>query len=407
MDKVQKSACIASLGAILYGYQYGVIAGLIKFFIIKWELGTIALGALVSTLVIVATLSTFIAGKIFHFLPRKKALFIVAALFFVASLLMCNVWNIGFFWTGRAIAGIAIGFSSVAIPVYLAEISPPEIRGRLVSYNQLSITMGILIGFIAQWYFSYLGHEYLLFVASTCLSLIYFFLLTGCMAPLKKEEKLVDHSLKDVFKIAKKPMWVGLFLNFAQQFTGINTVVFYGPLIMEKAFCGQANFSYASLMVWIGAVNLLSTLTYLKYIDRIGRRKALLIGSLSIAFFLFSLSTLVYLHSFLVSCALVIILEIGFIISFAMSFGPTVILVTSEIFPLSVRSKAVSLCFFLSWICNALISLCFPSLMEYVGLATMLLFFGIISLSSFFFILKWLPETRQKTLEQIEQSWKH
>lgn len=427
----------ASFLSFLYGYQYGALAALLPTLQQRWLLSPFFLGLLVATLLILATVTSWFAANLVNRSSRKPMMFCVASLFTIACWMMSDFSQIALFWAGRALAGIAVGICSIVVPLYIAEISPPKIRGRLVSYNQLAITIGVLGGLSAGLLFQ-LCLEFCLFELATLFSLLSLAIVAilpetpGYLykkGALERAEKVANHLMhqktgsslylftesdkegfsltwKELFQLAKRPLKAGITLNIVQQCVGINAIVFYGALIFEMQTRAYLTISPIAVMVIIGMLNVVATLFYLYLIDRIGRRALMLTGSLGMAASLFFLALFLSMtSSFLISLGIIGAI-VFYIIFFATSFGPTAILITSEIFPIQMRGKAMSLCFFANWCSNALVALFFPLISDWMGAQTMFIIFALAALYAFIFVLRKVPETKGKTFEQIQANWK-
>ena len=333
----------------------------------------------------------------------------------------------------RLIGGVAVGSASVISPMYIAEISPAKKRGRLVALNQLTIVIGILLAFISNSLIA--GHgenswRWMLCVMALPAILLFIALYFIPESPrwlmqksnskeafrvlqiingtdiAKMEIAAMEQPLnadlsttfKDVFSPKhRKVIFIGIGLCVFQQFTGINIIMYYAPLIFEKA--GLSINAAIFQTVSIGLINLIFTIIAMRLIDRIGRKPLLLIGSFVMAIALFMLSWTFFNTA--VSSFLRIVFILVFIGAFALTWGPVMWVLVSEIFPNRVRGKAMSVAVVFLWASNFLITLLFPIFLEKIGGGNTFVFYGIIVALSFIFTLKYVPETKGKELEEI------
>jgi MFS family permease len=295
---------------------------------------------------------------------------------------------------GRLLSGFGIGIVTVVAPLYIAEIAPPQKRGALVSFTQLGLTIGILISFIVAYYYSSTGDWRMMFLVSLVPMAIQFCGLffipeTGHAA---KHDKTEHHPH------FRTVLLVGVGVSMFQQIVGINAVMYYTPSIFQMAGFGSAqNAIFATILV--GAINAVATFLALPLVDRAGRRTLLLIG------FLIMAAALTFLGFFSQGTSSVIAV-MCYVAAFAMSSGPVTWIVLSEIFPLSLRGVGMGISIFANWVCNYLVSVTFLSLVGWLGFAATFWMYAAICLLGFVFVYKLLPETKGKTLHEIQQFWK-
>ncbi len=433
---------VAAIGGLLFGYDTAVISGAIVFMQQKFHLGPGMQGWAVSCLMIGAIVGAGFAGFLSDRFGRKKMLIVAGFLFVIGSIGSALPATITEFVWARIVGGIGIGISSTLVPLYIAEIAPARHRGSLVSLNQLAVVIGISAIYFVNMWVANLGSPtwdiesawrwmfglgvvpgglfiiLLLFVPESPRWLERHGLggralqiLTRVNGPTRARVELseIRDTLNDEsgnigllfrpgFRVA---LLVGVVLAILQQVTGINAIMYYAPEIFKQTGAG----TNASLIetVITGADNLVFTLISLWLIDRVGRKVLLLIGS---AFMTVSIAIVGYaFYTGNTAGPLVLVLILVFVAAFAVSFGPIVWLVMAEIFPTSIRGRATAIASVALWIADYAVSQSFPVLLNSVGASSTFWTFGILSLVAFIFTLALVPETKGKTLEEIERSW--
>jgi SP family arabinose:H+ symporter-like MFS transporter len=504
-------ALSVALGGFLMGFDASVISGVVKFIEPHFNLSKIQLGWSVSCLTLTATLAMMVAGPVSDRIGRRLVLRIAAILFAVSAVLSALAPNFWFLVMARMIGGVGVGASLIIAPMFIAEISPPKIRGRLVSFNQLNIVIGISVAFFTNYLILKLGYSERPWVQSFGIeehnwrwmlgleilpAIIYYFaLLFVPQSPRwlamknRYDEALVimekaigedlardelskirmsidsDHkkekaSLGELFKPAMKlVITIGVVIAILQQITGINSVFFYAPMIFEQSGIGtDASFSQAIL---VGLTNLVFTLVAIWLIDRLGRKPLLIIGMTGIAVFMFILSAGFHSASYrlnteaisqlpaeipvdgllsiqnidfksdvqykkaledaignkllkehsstLISKAIqmnpliILIGVLGFVASFAVSIGPVMWVLFSELFPNRLRGIAISFTGFLNSLISFSVQLVFPWELVTIGTAGTFLIYGIFGAAGLLFVLMVVPETKGRSLEELEK----
>lgn len=431
-------AAFSALGGILFGYDTGVISGAILFIRQDFGLSPFEIGLVVSAVLLGAVLGSSFAGILSDRLGRKRLLIITAFLFIISSLASALAPGSISLALARVLVGIAIGVASMSTPLYIAEISPAPIRGRLVSLNQLAITIGIVTSYLVDYSLAEGGHWRWMLGLSAVPAVIFgtgmFFLPESPRWLVKQgrdnearhillkmtDEKEANQEILDIKNTVliqvkslaemmtpwlKRALVIGLGLAILQQFTGINTVIYYSPVIFE--FAGYPSASAAILgSIGIGTINVAATIVALWLLDRVGRRPLLLVGIVGMVFSLIILgfSFFAEYHSSMMTWISLISLML-YTASFAISLGPIFWLMISEIYPLEVRGQAMSIATIANWLSNLLIALSFLSLIEYLGPSLTFWLYAIIGIGAWFFCYFLVPETKQKTLEEIERNW--
>lgn len=362
-----------------------------------------------------------------------------SALLFVLSPLAAAVANsVAFFSCARLVSGLAIGLASVLTPVYIAEISPPKNRGALVSLNQLGIVIGILVSYLASWRLSSLGENswrWMLGVATvpSVIFLVGLFAIPESprwlisrgrnaeaektltrlfgetaaadeMTSVKSSASAEEGSWGEVFsRSMRKPLAVGMLLALFSQVTGVNAVLYYGSVIVSEHFPNQSAGVALAANVIIGTVNLIATIVAMIFLDRWGRRIILMTASAGMAV---ALAVLVIGLNVQGAPAGVMFGSILFYVAFfALGMGPGPWLIISEIFPTKVRGRAASIATSVLWSGALLVTFTFLSLVNTLKLWGTFAIFGVLSFLCFLFVWKSVPETKGRTLEQIQDAW--
>jgi SP family galactose:H+ symporter-like MFS transporter len=436
-------AAVAAVGGLLFGFDTGVIAGAMLFIVPEFHLGPAQQGLVVSAVTFGALFGALIGGTSSDIIGRRWTN-IAAGLSFVAgSIFSALAPNVVVLIASRVLIGLAIGLTSVAAPMYIAELSPARNRGKLVSLFQLAITIGILVSYIVDralapdhaWRWM-LGLAFipggLLVIGMIAMPESPRWLLkTGAENAARHALSLVrpaneiDAEVKEIHEDLehnRPAAWsellmpglrpaliVGVGLAVLQQVTGINTIIYYAPQIFQKAGLNSATVALAAT-AGIGVVNVLSTLIAIWLVDRVGRKPLLLAGLVGMTLSLTALGVAQRFGStFDVNQQLVGPITVGFIglyiVCFAFSLGPVVWLMISEIFPNSARARAAGISTAANWTANFLVSLSFPVLQAMMG-PSLWFVYAAMGVAAFIFIVRWVPETKGKSLEDISRQWR-
>lgn len=427
-----RCSLIASLGGFLFGFETAVISGAEKNIQQLWSLDSFWQGFTVSSSLIGTVIGALAASIPAQKFGRKKVL-IAIALAYLCSAIGCALsasWSL--FILSRFIGGLAVGMSSVVGPIYISEIAPASSRGRLTSSFQLMIVLGIFIAYLTNFLFVGMGDESWRWMLGIMVlpSLLFFGLLQlvpesprwlVMQGKTKKAReifrKLGEGDIESVLASSAqigsaqdslfqrkylKPILYAVILAMFNQLSGINAILYYAPRIFELAGFDE---KVAYLQpVFIGGANLLFTCLAMSIIDKFGRKRLLLIGSVGMFVFLALVA-----HAFsqgVDGASSVLIYLIGFIAFFAFSQGAVIWVFISEIFPNNVRSQGSSLGSFTHWIMAAAISWVFPIIAEGHpnGGYYSFVFYSVMMAISFFFIWKFMPETKGKSLEEIQEA---
>ncbi|MCY4215816.1 MAG: sugar porter family MFS transporter [Flavobacteriaceae bacterium] len=447
---------ITAFGGFLFGFDTAVISGAISplsdYFHLENE--PVLLGWVVSSVLLGSVIGAACSG-IADYIGRKRTLIIAAVLFTFSALGSAMAETLWFFISFRLMGGLGVGIAAMVVPLYISEISPAKIRGRMVAMYQLSITFGVLIayfsndffrsiaeGFVANenssmlimWFMGdvwrlMLGSE--LIPATAFLILLFFVPLSPRYAlSIGYKNKALsilsrvnghDMAVKEIqemnesLKLEKgtfsqlfhpelrKPTFIALFLAIISQLSGIDIILHYGPLILER---GGLTFGESlNGQIIFGVVLVVFTTIAMWKVDRVGRRKLLLIGNFGVVISLLVIGFLFHLNQN-VETPLIIAISF-FIASFSFSLGPIPWIIMSEIFPTKIRGRAMALGTLALFGSNWLVAQMFPWTSQVLGEnGTFWLLAGLSTLT-FPFVMKVLPETKGKTLEEIENHWRN
>jgi SP family galactose:H+ symporter-like MFS transporter len=431
------TAAIAGLGGLLFGYDTGIIAGALLFIKGDFHLGSFAQGLVVAAVPIGAVGGAAISGPAADTYGRRLMILIAAGVFIVGALLSAAAPGVGLLVGARVVIGVAIGLASAAAPVYISEMAPPESRGRLVSFFQLAVTIGILVAYLVGLAFNGIeGWRWMLGLGCVPALALAFGMWRMPQSPrwlvmhgepfkaravlakirvddpdtIEREIEEIEDSIDDkpgawselLRPAVKAALVVGVGLAILQQVTGINTVIYYAPTIIE--FTG-VNSSAGSILaaVGVGIINVLFTILALRLLDKAGRRTMLMIGVSGMTISLVTLGGAFVGGGGSTLASVVAILSLmAYVASFAISLGPIFWLLNAEIYPLGVRSKAAGLGTMANWTFNFIVSLTFLLLIEALGRSGAFWFYAAIGVLTLWFCWKFVPETKGKPLEEIE-----
>jgi len=431
-------SAVAALAGLLFGFDTAVINGALPFLRDEFRLSDFHIELVAGALLVGCIFGAGLAGAVTDRLGRRRALICASIIFAVASVASALPREMTGLTSARFAAGIAIGLGSVLAPMYIAEISPPHIRGRLVSVNQLAIVTGILAAYYVNWQLSYAGSgNWRWMFAVAAVPSIAFWLgllfipesprwlaakgdeadalavLTRVMAPEEAGRELREihaslaeeagGALADLFRPGlRRALTIAVVLAILCQITGINTIIYYGSILLRE-HAGQNASSAIAANVLIGAVNFIGTILAMATIDRAGRRALLLWGGAGMGVSLGALG-LAFRNSS-PSFPLIVALILAYVFSFSVSFGPGVWVYISEIFPNAVRARAMSIGTMTIWISCLAVTLTFLTLVHLLGTAGAFWFYAALCAVAFVFVLLALPETKGRTLEEIQRLW--
>lgn len=437
---VYVAAIFAALGGLLFGYDTGVISGAVIFITKDFALSVFPQELVVSMVLAGATVGALSGGKLADRFGRR-AILLATSLIFIAGAIICALAvSLAMLVVGRVVVGLGIGLACTTVPVYISEVAPPEARGWQVSLFQLAITVGILCAYLVDYAFANAqAWRWMLGLAAVPGAILGLGMLVMPESPrwLAKSRN-VDHArtvlqrirggaaveseLQEIFRTlqaapeqgrwsdlllpAVRPaMIVGIGLAIFQQVTGINTVIYYAPTIIQSAGISSASGAILAT-AGIGLVNVIMTVVAMWLLDRVGRRPLLLVG---IAGMIVSLGVLGYAfyapgHGGSLAHVAVITL-MAYVAFFAISLGPIFWLLIAEIYPLQIRGLAEGTAAGANWIFNLLVSMTFLSLVQAMGPSWTFWLYGVLAVGAFIFSFYLVPETKGRTLEEIERSW--
>ncbi len=505
------TALIVALGGFLMGFDASVISGVNKFIELEFNLTKIELGWAVSSLTLTSTLAMMIAGPLSDRIGRKRVLTFAAVLYAISAMGSAFAPNFTVLIIARMVGGFGVGASLIIAPMYIAEISPPHMRGRMVAFNQLNIVLGISVAFLtnylilkwgasgADWAVS-LGldaHNWRWMLGVEAIPAVFYFfalflvpwsprwlamrgryeeaykvmvmacepeeareIIDSVRASVESEEPREKLPISSLFKKSLRlVIMLGLVIGVLQQITGINSVFFYAPMIFEQSGIGtDASFSQA---IYVGLINLIFTVVAILLIDKLGRKPLLVFGMAGIAICMFLIaygfhsatyrldeaalaslpetvdvqaltpligqefsSDLAYKEairtqlgqvsanaheSVLITAAtdmnalLILIGILGFVASFAVSIGPVMWVLFSELFPNWIRGLAISFVGLVNSAVSFGVQLIFPWELDTLGSALTFAIYGGFALFGLVFILAKLPETKGRSLEELEK----
>ncbi len=448
---------VATLGGLLFGYDTAVISGAVDPIKVFFQLdaahygdaATFYHGATVSSALIGCIIGGLISGIFATRFGRRKSLIIASVLFFISAVGSAYPEMIFFsegtsistllasFNVYRIIGGIGVGLASAICPMYIAEMAPAEIRGKLVSWNQFAIIFGMLVVYFVNyfivfgkdpvwinetgWRLMFLSES---FVAATFGILLFFVPETPRYLALNHNDEkalsiltkvngldkarivlaeikeTVHEKVENVLTYGWKVLIIGILLSVFQQAVGINVVLYYAPTIFKGL--GFGNDAAMWQTVIMGVVNIIFTLVAIFTVDKFGRKPLLIIGSIGMAVGMFAIGTLAHFQIIGVSTLIFIVIYTA---AFMMSWGPICWVLISEIFPNTIRGKAVAIAVAAQWIANFVVSSTYPTL-EAFSITFTYVLYGVMSVLSAIFVWKMVPETKGKTLEDMSKLWK-
>ncbi|WP_316836063.1 sugar porter family MFS transporter [Pedobacter nutrimenti] len=427
---------VVALGGFLFGFDTAVISGAEKSIQQFWHLSVFEHGLTISIALIGTVIGSLVGSRPSDYFGRKNTLYFVAIAYLLSSLGTALADNWYVFLTFRLLGGLGVGISSVTAPIYISEVSPADRRGRLVGLFQFNVVLGILISYLSNYLISQGGEtswRWMLgvqaFPSFLFLVLIKFIPESPRWLILKKgatdkaleilriinplnceqELKAIQNSgtvlagssgqKEKLFSAQyKRPVILAMLFAFFNQVSGINAIIYYAPRIFEMAGLG----AHSSLLstVGIGLINFIFTLIAINFIDRVGRKVLMLIGSVGLIVSLFLVGYTFYsgnMSGFAIPAYMML-----FIAFFAFSQGAVIWVFISEIFPNQVRAKGQTLGSSTHWVMAAIIAFCFPYLAETFGGATTFFFFSSMMVLQLIFVWRLMPETKGRSLEQIE-----
>jgi SP family arabinose:H+ symporter-like MFS transporter len=433
---------VAAFGGFLFGYDTAVVSGAIGFLKSHFQLSADLTGWAASSLLMGCMAGAIVGGPMGDRFGRKSSLIFCAVLFAVSSLASAIPHTLAQFAWARFAGGVAIGAASMLSPLYIAEISPEKIRGTLVALYQLAIVVGILVVFFVNFQIKRLGNEAWntqtgwrwMFASLAIPSVLFAFLMVlvpesprwlmkmgrrkqageilervGGPANAQRELQQIEEALQleegrwsELFTSGYfRALVIGTLLAVFGQFSGINAIMYFAPEIFKASGAGLD--SAFRQTVIIGVVNVLFTFVAIGLVDKAGRKPLLIAGTLIQALSLGSIGWMFHTGN---SGPMLLASILGFVAAFAVAMGPIPWIVNSEIFPTKLRGRAMSVTIFMLWLADFIVTQTFPRLRESIGPARTFWVYAFCSLLSTVFVIAMVPETKGRTLEEIEASWR-
>ena len=443
MDVVRTSGrrvyFFGALGGILFGYDTGVISGAILFIQKDFGLSPFLQGAVVAALLLGAMVGSAVAGPMTDRLGRRNLIIVAAITFTIGALGAAAAPGAGALIAARFVIGLAVGTAALVVPLYLSETAPTAIRGAVASLNQLMIVVGILVAYVVNGILAASGDWRLMLGLAVVPSLI---LLVGMFfmpetprhlvrSGEEEEAREVLEDLRDEGDPAQElreireveqdeqggglreltatwvrpALLVAIGLAVFQQLVGINTIIYYAPTTLTNVGYSDTAAIYANIV--IGVLNVAMTVVAVRIVDRVGR-KPMLIGGLfgmvaSLTVLGVSLSVLATPHHPGDPAAIITLLCLaGFIVSFALTWGPVVWVMLPEVLPLSVRGAGMGVAVMLNWAANFAVAQTFPPLISGIGPGPVFLGYAVLGVVALVFVKALVTETKGRSLEQIE-----
>lgn len=424
---------LGALGGLLYGYDMGVISGALLFIKDDIPLNSVTEGLVVASMLVGAIFGSGASGPLSDRLGRRRVVFVIAIVYIVGALILALAPSMPVLVIGRLVIGLAVGGSTAIVPVYLSEMAPTEQRGSLSSLNQLMITIGILSSYLINYAFTPIeGWRWMLGLAVVP-SLI---LLIGVAFMPESPRWLLEHrsekAARDVMKLTFKDSeidkeiadmkeinsisestwnvlkspWlrptliIGCIFALLQQIIGINAIIYYAPSIFSKAGLGDATSILGT--VGIGTVNVIITIVAIMIIDKIDRKRLLVIGNIGMVASLLIMAVLIWTIGIQSSAWIIVACLTLFIIFFGFTWGPVLWVMLPELFPMRARGAATGAAALVLSIGSLLVAQFFPILTEVLPVEQVFLIFAVIGICALIFVIKYLPETRGRSLEEIE-----
>jgi len=427
---------VAAIGGLIFGFDTAIVAGATRYMKEQFALDSLQEGWAVGIVLIGCMFGAGLAGPVSDRIGRRRFMLVSAALFLVSAVGCAVPRTIAEFMIFRFVGGLGIGSAAVLSPLYIAEVAPARARGALVSVNQLAIVTGILLAYFVNWAFAGAGpaNWRWMYGMGAVPSVLFFLLLlrvpesprwlvkngregealtvltradsaaaaAAGIREIKDTLALEEGSLRELFRPAfRRPLLIAIVLAVFQQVTGINAILYYAPRIFEGA--GFARMSAIGQSTIVGLVNMLFTVVAIVLADKVGRRPLLLVatGGMGLSLVLLGVA---FKSPFLPASALLFIILL-YIAFFASAMGPLVWVVMAEIFPTKVRGSAMGLATLVLWLADFAVTLTFPVISDRFHPSTAFWLYAAMCALDLVFMGFFLPETKGKTLEEIERRW--
>lgn len=437
---------VASLGGFLFGFDMAVVSGVLPLLKKQFDLSALQEGWFVSSALVGCIIGVAFSGELTDRVGRKKPLLLSAVLFLLSALGCAFMPSLFWITASRLVGGIGIGLASNVVPLYISEIAPARSRGRLITYYQFALTLGILIAYLTNagllnfslertvtdggWFATATSAEIwrMMLGLGAVPAILFLFglffvpesprwlyqqgritegkaILTAIGETESKEVAADEEkvSYKELFSPRwRKALLIGLLLPLFSQFSGINAIIYYGPSILNNA--GSSLSSSLMSQVIFGAANMLFTLIAIWKVDSAGRRPLYLAGTAGAAISL--LATGICFAVGATTSIWLLVFVLAFLACFAFSIGPLKFVIAAEIFPNKIRGRAMAISIMVMWIADTIVGQLTPVLLTSIGTPATFWMFAAFCVIAFITVYKLLPETKGKSLEEIEAEWK-
>lgn len=430
-------ALLAALGGFLFGYDTGIIGQALPFIKKEYNPSTVASSWIVAAILVGAVIGAAIAGYLSDKISRKWTKCLSGCVYVVGAIAAATAQDVAWLIAARFVLGLSVGTASFVAPEYIAEQTPPKIRGGTVTYNQVMVTLGIFIAYIAGYLLKGFDHNWRWMLgfgavpgAALAISMVFVPHSPRWLAQKGRTDEAravlertrhdsdIDEELREIQEVSEQEqgwrirdlfakrvrplMLVGIGLALFQQFVGINTVVYFTATILK--YTGSTTDKALLLAVFVGVTNLVTTLVAVLLMDWVGRRRLLIPGTVLLTLSLFVLgayfqwSSLSHGASWLgLACV------IAYIVGFAVGLGPVFWLMISEIYPLQFRSKAMAIATICNWAANFVVSYFFLQETQAIGKGPTFWIYGVLGICAITFFWFKVPETKNRPLEEIER----
>jgi sugar porter (SP) family MFS transporter len=428
-------AAVAAIGGLLFGFDTAVINGAIVFLKSQFGLSDSETEIAASSLLLGCIVGASLAGFTSDRFGRKRVLLAAAALFTLSSLGSALPRDLTQFVIARVIGGLAIGIASTLSPLYIAEISPAKSRGLMVSLNQLAIVIGILLSYSVNYLLTGAGPTNWRWmfasaaVPSICFLIALLFIsesprwlvqqdreseakhflskMVGSEAASREINAIRDAIAAESGNLFdpsfRRPIVVAIFIALFSQFTGINTIIYYGALVFLEHVPHQTSATALWANVMIGAINFIATILGMSLIDRAGRKPLLMSAFAGMALSLVAISAAIHFQA---SGLVVLIFVLTYVTCFAVGVGTGTWVIMTEICPARIRGRAMSVATIALWCGTLLVTLTFLSLVSALSAPGTFLLYAMVAIAAFLFVWRLVPETKGRTLEEVDSWWR-
>ncbi|SDD72503.1 sugar porter family MFS transporter [Niabella drilacis] len=425
---------VAALGGLLFGFDTAIISGAIPYIKSYFHMDEYILGWSVSSILIGCAVGAMLAGNMADRYGRRAGLIICALLFAVSGIGAGLASQLYLFILFRLVGGLGVGAAAMVSPMYIAEIAPARLRGRLVACYQLAIVFGILAAYFTNYCFSETGPDAWrwMFASQAVPAALFFGLLllvpetprwlimkgrydagkeilqkiSGAPVPDEEMIRIEDSFRNDnavtIRQLFRRPyrtvLFVGIIVAVFQQVTGINAIIYYAPTIFKET--GGDNASSLMQTIGIGVVNIIATFIAIGLVDKVGRKKLLVTGCLLMGLSMTGVGLCFYFNYF--EHYLVLIFMFLYVASFGATLGAVVWVYLAEIFPNRIRSRALSIATLALWLADFAVTLTFPIMTQHLGTAVTMACYAVLCAVAFVYMMVKVKETRGRSLEDIE-----